>query len=160
MMANQIHAWIKVEIMKNRRQGLAALALSVFSLAVSAQPAEPSWSALQQAHFPGKQLEAAPFIHLTAPSRAPSGEQVPFAFSIDHPMTANRYIKSVTLFVDANPEPLTAVFHFNPQSGKAELSTRIRFESDSPVHVVAESSVVRSVPDASYRRSSLSRLLT
>jgi sulfur-oxidizing protein SoxY len=140
MMANHIHARIQVDIMKNRFQGLAALALSVFSLAAAAQAVETSWTALQQAHFPNKQLKEAPFIHLTAPARAPSGEQVPFAFSIDHPMTANRYIKSVTVFVDANPEPLTAVFHFNPQSGKAEISTRIRFESDSPVHVVAESS--------------------
>ena len=140
MMADHIHAWIKVDIMKNRLQVLAALALLACPLGALAQVVESSWTALQQAHFPGKQLDAAPFIHLTAPSRAPSGEQVPFAFSIDHPMTANRYIKSVTLFVDANPEPLTAVFHFNPQSGKAEISTRIRFESDSPVHVVAESS--------------------
>ena len=98
------------------------------------------WPALQQAYFAGHQLEPAPFIHLTAPARAASGEQVPFAFSIDHPMTANRFIKSVTVLVDANPVPLTAVFHFTPDSGKAAISTRIRFESDSPIHVVAEAS--------------------
>lgn len=97
------------------------------------------WAALQQSYFPGKQLEQASFIRLTAPARAASGDQVPFAFSIDHPMTATRYIKSVTVFVDANPVPLTGVFRFSPESGKAEVSTRIRFESDSPVHVVAES---------------------
>ena len=125
--------------MKTLRAALAALVVALCPPAALAQAGESSWIALQLAHFPGKQLEAAPFIHLTAPARAPSGEQVPFAFSIDHPMTASRYIKSVTLFVDANPEPLTAVFHFSPQSGKAEISTRIRFESDSPVHVVAES---------------------
>jgi sulfur-oxidizing protein SoxY len=94
---------------------------------------------LQKSYFPGKTLEAAPFIHLTAPTRAASGDQVPFAFSIDHPQTESRYIKSVSLFVDGNPVPLTAVFHFTPQSGKAEIATRIRLESDSPVHVVAES---------------------
>lgn len=105
-----------------------------------AQPADASWTALQQSYFPGKQLEQATFIRLTAPARAASGDQVPFAFSIDHPMTAQRYIKSVTLFVDANPVPLTAVFRFRPESGKAEVATRIRFESDSPVHVVAEAS--------------------
>ena len=135
--------------MKNRHHGkrrlilslgLGALVLPVCPQWALAQAAGTSWSALQQAHFPGKTLQEGPFIHLTAPSRAPSGEQVPFAFSIDHPMTASRYIKSVTLFVDENPVPLTAVFHFNPQSGKAELSTRIRFESDSLVHVVAEAS--------------------
>jgi sulfur-oxidizing protein SoxY len=109
---------------------LAALALPA--------AAQSSWAALQQSYFPGKTLEAAPFIRLTAPTRAASGDQVPFAFSIDHPMTAQRYIKSVTVLVDANPVPLTAVFHFSPESGKAEIATRIRFESDSPVHVVAE----------------------
>jgi len=138
--------------MKNRPQrarrpyfflSLAALASSVCALAAPAQaPAQApdsAWTALQHAHFPGKKLEPAPFIHLTAPTRAASGDQVPFAFSIDHPMTAKQYIKSVTMFVDENPVPLTAVFHFTPDSGKAEISTRIRFESDSPVHVVAES---------------------
>jgi sulfur-oxidizing protein SoxY len=133
--------------MKNRLQGmrcaygffsLAMLALSACPLPAPAQAVESPWPALQASHFPGKKLEAAPFIRLTAPARAASGEQVPFAFSIDHPMTAKQYIKSVTVLVDENPVPLTAVFHFSPESGKAEISTRIRFESDSPVHVVAE----------------------
>jgi sulfur-oxidizing protein SoxY len=118
---------------------LALLALAACPLPASAQAAEASWATLQQAYFPGKKLETAPFVRLTAPARAASGDQVPFAFSIDHPMTATQYIKSVTLIVDGNPVPLTAVFHFSPASGKAEVSTRIRFESDSQVHVVAES---------------------
>ena len=119
---------------------LAMLALLACPLQATAQAVDTLWPALQKSYFDGKKLEAAPFIRLTAPERAASGEQVPFAFSIDHSMTAQRYIKSVTIFVDANPVPLTAVFHFNPASGKAEISSRIRFESDSLVHVVAESS--------------------
>lgn len=118
---------------------LAALAALALPQAALAQAVDAPWAALQQAHFPGKKLEAAPFIRLSAPARAASGDQVPFAFSIDHPMTAKQYIKSVSVFVDDNPVPLTAVFHFNPDHGKAEISTRIRLESDSPVHVVAES---------------------
>jgi sulfur-oxidizing protein SoxY len=118
---------------------LALLALPACPLPAAAQAADASWTTLQQTYFPGKKLEAASFVRLTAPTRAASGDQVPFAFSIDHPMTAAQYIKSVTLIVDENPVPLTAVFHFSPESGKAEVSTRIRFESDSPVHVVAES---------------------
>ena len=117
---------------------LATLALSSCPGAATAQAVADPWPALQQSYFPGKKLEAAPFIHITAPTRAASGDQVPFAFSIDHPMTAANYIKSVSLLVDGNPVPLTAVFHFKPESGKAEMSTRIRFDTDSPVHVVAE----------------------
>lgn len=120
--------------------GLALLALSSCPPWVQAQAADAGWPALQQTYFRGKQLEPAAFVRLTAPARAPSGEQVPFAFSIDHPMTEKQYIKSVTLIVDENPVPLTAVFHFTPDSGKAEIATRIRFEIDSPVHVVAETS--------------------
>ncbi|MEW6371739.1 MAG: quinoprotein dehydrogenase-associated SoxYZ-like carrier [Pseudomonadota bacterium] len=118
--------------------GLALLALS--SCPSWARAADAGWAALQQTYFPGKQLEPAAFVRLTAPARAPSGEQVPFAFSIDHPMLDKQYIKSVTVLVDENPVPLTAVFHFTPDSGKAEVATRIRFEIDSPVHVVAETS--------------------
>ena len=119
---------------------LTMLALLARPPQATAQALESPWAALQTSYFDGKKLEDAPFIHLTAPARAASGEQVPFAFSIDHPMHATRYIKSVSVFVDANPLPLTAVFHFNPHSGKAEISSRIRLESDSLVHVVAESS--------------------
>jgi sulfur-oxidizing protein SoxY len=118
---------------------LAMLAWSACPPWAAAQAVDAPWTALQKSYYAGKKLEAAPFIRLTAPARAASGEQVPFAFSIDHPMTAKQYIKSVTVFVDGNPVPLTAVFHFTPQSGRAEMATRIRFESDSPVHVVAES---------------------
>ena len=118
---------------------LAVLAALAFPLRAPAQPADASWAAHQKTYFPGKKLEPAPFIRLSAPARAASGDQVPFAFSIDHPMTAKQYIKAVTVLVDDNPVPLTAVFRFNPDHGKAEISTRIRLESDSPVHVVAES---------------------
>ena len=133
--------------MNNRRHGprclsfcssLAALAFVACPLPAAAQAQESAWPALQASYFPGKTLEPGPFIRLTAPARAASGDQVPFAFSIDHPMTEKQHIKSVTIFVDGNPVPLTAAFHFTPDSGKAEVSTRIRFESDSPVHVVAE----------------------
>lgn len=168
-MKSTIHAWIQPGLTRTRRQGargafvffgLAILALSACPPSAQAQAqaqsqtADTSWAALQQTYFPGKQLESAPFVRLTAPVRAPSGEQVPFAFSIDHPMTEKQYIKSVTLIVDANPVPLTAVFHFTPESGKAEIATRIRFEIDSPVHVVAEASDGRFYVNSTVVRAS------
>ncbi|XYJ12576.1 quinoprotein dehydrogenase-associated SoxYZ-like carrier [Telluria sp. B2] len=154
-MKSALHAWIQPGSIRTRPRtargagcffSLAILALSACppsaqaQAQAQAQAADANWAALQQTYFPGKQLESAAFVRLTAPARAPSGEQVPFAFSIDHPMTDKQYIKSVTLIVDENPVPLTAVFHFTPESGKAEIATRIRFEIDSPVHVVAEAS--------------------
>ncbi len=133
---------------------LTALALPASApAAVTPTLAEP-WAALQQSYFAGKKLETAPFIQISAPIRAASGDQVPFAFSIDHPMTAQRHIKTVSVLVDGNPVPLTAVFHFNPDSGKAEASTRVRFESDSPVHIVAEASDGRFYVNSVYVKAS------
>ena len=117
-----------------------AIMLAACSSHAMAQAVDTLWPGLEKSYFGGKKLEAAPFIRLTGPERAASGEQVPFSFSIDHPMTPDKYIKSVSVIVDANPVPLTAVFHFNPESGKAEIASRIRLESDSFVHVIAESS--------------------
>lgn len=98
------------------------------------------WQAMQKDFFPNKTLQQSADIAITAPKRAESGAQVPFAFSIASPMTTSSYIKSVSVIADANPVPLVAVYHFNPSSGKAEISTRIRLEVDSLVHVVAETS--------------------
>ena len=104
--------------MKNRSRVYASLIVMAISLILSAnamaEAVDKYWGNMQKDYFPGKNLEPGSFIRLTAPQRAESGAQVPFAFSIDYPMTAEKYIKSVFVFVDANPVPLTAVFHFNP----------------------------------------------
>jgi sulfur-oxidizing protein SoxY len=100
----------------------------------------PAWDKVNNSFFSGKKLEDGPFIHIAAPKRAASGAQVPFAFSIDYPATKDDYIKSVTLVVPENPVPLTAVFHFTPESGKVDIATRIRLEVDDYVHVVAQTS--------------------
>ncbi len=100
----------------------------------------PQWEKVNASFFAGKKLEDGAFIRLEAPKRAASGAQVPFVFAIDYPSTPQSYIKTVTLLVPENPVPLTAVFHFTPQSGKVSLSTRIRLEVDDYVHVVAQTS--------------------
>ncbi len=100
----------------------------------------PEWDKVNSSFFAGKKLEEGPFIHIDAPKRAASGAQVPFAFSIDYPSTKDDYIKNVTVVVPENPVPLTAVFHFTPDSGKVDIATRIRLEVDDYVHVVAETS--------------------
>lgn len=106
----------------------------------SAEAEDKYWQGLSKSYFPKASISESADIKLTAPIRAESGAQVPFAFSIRSPMTDGNYIKSVTIIADANPVPLVAVFHFTPNSGKAEISTRIRLEVDSFVHVVAETS--------------------
>lgn len=102
---------------------------------------QDKWAVLKEAFFTGKTIEPdAAFIRLSAPVRAESGAQVPFSFSIEQPMLPENYVKSVYVLVGVNPVPLVGIFRFGPASGKAEITTRIRLETDSYVHVVAEMS--------------------
>ncbi|MFL9609463.1 quinoprotein dehydrogenase-associated SoxYZ-like carrier [Methylobacillus sp. Pita2] len=119
-------------------RALLALGLAL-SMAATAEVTDQKWQSMQRDFFPGKTLQQSDVVKITAPRRAESGAQVPFAFSVDQPGDG-QYVKSVSVIVDANPVPLAAVFHFNPHSGKAEVATRIRLETDSLVHVVAETS--------------------
>lgn len=114
--------------------------LHLFSAHANAEAVDKYWQGMQTTYFPNTTILESSDIRITAPQRAENGAQVPFAFSIDYPMTNDKYIKSVTVIADANPVPLVAVYRFSPESGKAEVATRIRLEVDSYVHVVAETS--------------------
>lgn len=103
-----------------------------------AETVDKYWGTLKQTYFPNKNIEENNAITLKAPVRAESGAQVPFEFSVQYPQNQDQYIKAVTIIADTNPVPLTAVYHFSPDSGKVAVSTRIRMESDAYIHVVAE----------------------
>ncbi|NMM38085.1 MAG: hypothetical protein HHJ09_11305 [Glaciimonas sp.] len=106
--------------MRNRARFYVRLIVTAIALVLSATATAEvvdNWGNLQKDYFPDKNLEPGSFIRLTAPQRAESGAKVPFAFSINYPMTTEKYIKSVFVFVDGNPVPLIAVFHFSPLKG-------------------------------------------
>ena len=74
-------------------------------------------------------------VKLTLPPLAESGNSVPLKLQIESPMTTEDYVKSVHVFSERNPRPVIARFHLGPQSGKAEINTRIRLAGTQ--HVVA-----------------------
>jgi sulfur-oxidizing protein SoxY len=49
-----------------------------------------------------------------------------------------RHVKHLWLVIDNNPSPFGVRFNFTPESGKADIETRVRLESSSPVRVIAE----------------------
>ena len=117
----------------------AALAASLaFSALASAELNEGLWPLLHESFFAGKPIEAAPFIKLEGPGGAENGAQVPITLTIERSPSAPDAITKVTLLVDANPIPLAAVYRFTPLSGKAQISTRIRLETDSYVRAIGE----------------------
>lgn len=79
-------------------------------------------------------------ITFDLPQIAENGNTVPVGVTIDSPMTAKDYVKSVHLFADGNPAPEVATLHFTPMSGKASAATRMRLAKTQNVVAVAEMS--------------------
>ena len=52
--------------------------------------------------------------------------------------TPERYLRKLYLLIDANPSPLGAVFTFTPESGRADIDTRVRVEDYTWMRAVAE----------------------
>lgn len=49
-----------------------------------------------------------------------------------------RHVTHVWLVIDQNPSPFGVRFNFTPDSGRADIETRVRLESASPIRAIAE----------------------
>jgi sulfur-oxidizing protein SoxY len=90
--------------------------------------------------FTGGKQPVAGRVRLEVPEIAENGNTVPMAFAIDSPMTADDHITDVLVVADENPRGGVAVFHFTPDSGAAEASTRIRLAQTQNVVAIAKTS--------------------
>ncbi len=79
-------------------------------------------------------------INIEIPEIAENGNTVPYAISIDSPMTATDHIKAIHVLSTANPLPFVASFGFTLLSGKAAVSSRMRLAKTQEVSVIAEHS--------------------
>jgi len=111
---------------------------AAYSSLASAEASTALWPVLKETFFAGKTITPTDFIKLEGPVRAESGAQVPITLTIDKPLDAADAIRKIYLIVDANPIPLAATYQFTPLNGKAQLSTRIRMETDSFIHAIGE----------------------
>jgi len=76
-------------------------------------------------------------VKLTLPPLAESGNSVPLKLQVESPMTVDDYVKSIHVFSERNPRPVIARFHLGPQTGKAEINTRIRLAGTQQVVALA-----------------------
>jgi sulfur-oxidizing protein SoxY len=100
----------------------------------------PEWDRLRATMFGTRPLategDAVPLLEV--PARAADAATVPVALQSPFNQSAARYVKTMYLVIDRNPTPLAAVFRFTPQSGRAELATRVRVEQYTFMRVIAE----------------------
>lgn len=100
----------------------------------------PEWDQLRAQLFSGRTIvtEGATLPILEAPARAADAATVPLALRSAFDQSPGRYVKSLYLVIDRNPTPLAAIFHFTPESGRAEVETRVRVEQYTFVRAIAE----------------------
>jgi sulfur-oxidizing protein SoxY len=77
---------------------------------------------------------------LDAPVRAEDAAVVPIAIRAPQPQTASGFVEKLYLVIDNNPSPIAAIFSFTPQSGRADIETRVRVDEYSFVRAIAETS--------------------
>jgi sulfur-oxidizing protein SoxY len=136
--------------MKALRAVVAALVGLVLGLAVpmagANEKAEPDpanspyWEPIKTLMFGDRVInpDARDVIRVYLNMRADDSSTVPVAVKAQIDQTPQEYIKAIYLIVERNPSPTAGVFHFSPESGRAQVETRLRFEDYSFVRAVAE----------------------
>jgi len=77
-------------------------------------------------------------IKLDVPPLVENGNTVPMTVSVTSPMTAGDYVKSIHVFNEKNPQPNIGNFYLGPQSGRAQVSTRIRLADSQKIVAIAQ----------------------
>lgn len=125
---------------------LAAVAstAALLPMSVAAEAPQASevsvWSKVRNGLFGSRAINenASDIVQLDAPSRAEDAATVPIGIRTNLLQTPGRYIQKLYLLVDNNPSPIAAVFELTPESGRADIETRIRVEQYTDVRAVAE----------------------
>jgi len=114
----------------------AALGCGVAPPVRAAEPTEP-WPELARDIFNGRQLaDGAGLVAIEMPYRAEDAAIVPVTLRTTLPPGDIRTVKAITLVIDQNPAPVAATFRIG--AGVNMISTRVRIDSYTDVHAVAE----------------------
>src|SRR5262249_38001856 len=114
-----------------------ALCVGAGALRAAAPEPEDPWPDLARSIFKGRPLvDGAGVISIEMPTRAEDAAIVPVTLRTTLPAGDTRAVKAVTLVIDQNPSPVAATFTVDP--GVTMISTRVRVNSYTNVHAVAE----------------------
>jgi sulfur-oxidizing protein SoxY len=121
--------------------------LALLSVAAAADtPPDPEqssvWKVVRQSLFGDRVVTSetgdGEIVSLRAPARAQDSSTVPIAISTRVDQTPEHYVRKVYLLIDKNPSPIAAVFTFTPESGRADIQTRVRIEDYTWLRAIAE----------------------
>jgi sulfur-oxidizing protein SoxY len=106
--------------------------------AATPDPYDP-WPGLAQDIFNNRAMnDGNGVIAIEMPYRAEDAAIVPVTLRAKLPPGDARRVLAITLVIDQNPAPMAARFEFGQDSQVSEISTRVRVNSYTDVHAVAE----------------------
>lgn len=129
-----------------RYAAMALAALAFCSLARAADPAPDAnteiWGKVRASLFQDRPIadSAEQYISFDLPNRAEDAAVVPIRIAAKSLQQSDRFIKNLYLVIDNNPSPIAAVFHMTPDTGRADVETRVRIEAYSYVRAIVETS--------------------
>lgn len=115
-----------------------ALSLSLaVAMALPVNASEPSWPDLSAMLYDERPLQdGAQFIAIDSPYRTTDDARTQIAAQIEAP--AGRLLGNVSLILDDNPMPVSAVFTFDTPQPRFFFDVTMRINGPTPMHVVAE----------------------
>jgi sulfur-oxidizing protein SoxY len=117
-----------------------ALGLQLAPASFAATPESgDTWASLANDIFKGRPLaDGTGLVGIEMPARAEDAAIVPVTMRVTLPSGDPRRLKALTLVIDDNPVPVAATFTFADNASVTVISTRVRVNSYTDVHVVAE----------------------
>jgi len=117
--------------------GLFGIALGMH--ASSAAEAYDPWPGLVQDIFNNRPMnDGSDVIAIEMPYRAEDAAIVPVTLRSKLAPDDSRRLRKITLVIDENPAPMAAKFELGADARVSEISTRVRVNSYTNVHAVAE----------------------
>ena len=77
-------------------------------------------------------------VRLDLPPVADNGHLVPMIVRVDSPMSDVDYVRRIDLVSEKNPVPHMATFFLGPQTGRAEIESRVRLNGTQRVTAIAQ----------------------
>jgi sulfur-oxidizing protein SoxY len=125
---------------------------SLASPATAAEEQDP-WPELARDVFNGRDLiDGGGVVTIEMPYRAEDASIVPVTMRVTLPPGDTRAVKAITLVIDQNPAPVAATFKTG--AGVTMIATRVRVDSYTNVHAVAELSDGKLYVSATYVKAS------
>jgi sulfur-oxidizing protein SoxY len=120
---------------------LAASPLALAQLKSGDDPhGSPRWQMVRNGLFAGREIadDGDAVARLEVPGRAEDAALMPLAIRAQFEQTPQRHIRKVWLVIDNNPSPLSSVFTFTLDSGRADIETRVRVDEYTFMRAISE----------------------